>query len=227
MEIMKSHRDQLDQIAAERGIKRVDALAWLLSLASSAPAAGFDPESQAIIDRAVELGANASDLVATGTLWAAKSFITRIKSPKTQPVINVEKLSDLDLESFADTKNHPEISRERVRRTIERIIQWNDFVTPEQSIVLSATYIDKLRKELWNLSDGLISQISRKIIIEGLDGIECDPYGLGQFQNRGIPALSIGVFMFRDLLDELIEDPTDMELASRHYDEIAHLDHVS
>ena len=225
-----STRDRLDQLADQLGMTgdrittRTELIEkMIMNFAATEQTIELSADDRAIVDQAIELGANRAELEKVGLLWSAKAFVSRATSTKIDRGLDVAVMSDLEIEKFADTKNHPEVTRERIRRTIARIERWNESVNPDQAVVVSATYIDKLRKELWNLTDGAISQISRRLLVEALPE-PIDPNGLGQFQNRKIPSLSIGVFAFRDLLEELISDPTKLPIAQAHYEAIDNLD---
>ena len=224
-------RDRLDELADQLGMSgdrittRTELIEkMIMNFAATEQTIELSADDRAIVDHAIELGANRAELEKVGLLWSAKAFVTRATSTKNSHSLDVSAMSDFEIESFGDTKNHPEISRERIRRTIARIERWNDSVNPDQTVVISATFIDKLRKELWSLSGGAISQISRRLLVEALPK-PIDPHGLGQFQNRKIiHSLSIGVFAFRDLLEEMITDSTKLPIAQAHYEAIDNLD---
>lgn len=233
VDMVISTRDRIDALATKMGLEgdKAESRGQLLDLLldrfeNTATDIELSQGDREIVDRAVELGATRDDLHATGLVWAAKSFVTRQTSTKIDRSVNVASMSDIEIEAFGDIKNHPEISRERVGRTIARIERWNESSDPSQSIVVSATYIDKLRKELWFLTDGKISQVSRRLIVEVLPDT-LDPHDLGQFQNRRVPSIAIGVFAFRDLLETLIENPAKLAIAQEYFAEIDTLDRVS
>lgn len=173
----------------------------------------LSPEDQTEVDTAVANGANLDELIRQGLVWSARNHNSR----KRKIDVDLSNMSDIELELMPSDKAKlvPGLGDEKARRTLQRIKDWNETQSEKtRQIAISATYLFNLRKELGKLTGGKFSQVNRPSVNEVCPKSTADDYnsykGLESTHNRSIPAQSLGVQAFAELIKESIDPAYEM-----------------
>lgn len=180
----------------------------------------LSPGDQSEVDAAVASGANLEELIRQGLVWSARNHNTR----KRKIDVDLRNLTDIELELMPPEKAKlvPGLGNEKARRTIQRIKDWNETQSEKtRQIAISATYLFNLRKELGKLTGGKFSQVNRPSVNEVCPKSVSDDYnaykGLEATHNRSIPAQSLGVQAFAELIKDSV-DPAYEMIFQNHLD---------